>query len=88
MTGKMMIGKNENLFENKNYKVVIATDEKDGVRYYQVVNKETGVIENGDNVLPKAISFAISADDALIKIKKQAGVKEGNVNLALPPSLQ
>ena len=88
MTGKMMIGKNENLFENKNYKVVIATDEKDGVRYYQVVNKETGVIENGDNVLPKAISFAISADDALIKIKKQAGVKDGNVNLALPPSLQ
>lgn len=83
-----MIGKNENLFENKNYKVVIATDEKDGVRYYQVVNKETGVIENGDNVLPKAISFAISADDALIKIKKQAGVKDGNVNLALPPSLQ
>lgn len=43
-------------YQTRNYEVVVGQDkEKDNTPYYTVVNKETGVVEYEDNILPRTL---------------------------------
>lgn len=75
------------IYENKHYRIRVAQDIDEQVDYYQVINKVTGVIENGDTVLPKCISFAMNASEMLDHLQNE-GATLKTPKLALPPSLQ
>lgn len=60
------------LYENKNYKVTLPTD---AVKY-EVVNKETGVVEFTEASLPRCIIVALEYDQVLDKYLPKEPVEE------------
>lgn len=70
-----------NLFETSRYYVRIGTVVIDGreVSGYQAVNRDTGIVEYEDTMLPQAIIFANGASDHLDELFNEALTVPDNV---------
>jgi len=69
------------MYENNTYKVVIGKDEKD-LTCYQIVNKNTGMVEQVTTIYPTAINMAREFERATKELMDE--IERENRTVAVP----